>query len=50
MDSETNVSPDYKQANNAFTGKIVRVTVEQRKRRRGSSRRRDKLRAVAVSI
>jgi len=30
MDSETNVSPDYKQGNNAFTGKIVKVTVEQR--------------------
>lgn len=30
IDSETNVSPDYKQGNNAFTGKIVRVTVEQK--------------------
>ncbi|MCC6429241.1 MAG: arylsulfatase [Phycisphaerales bacterium] len=30
LDSETNVSPDYKQGNNAFTGKIVKVTVEQK--------------------
>jgi arylsulfatase len=30
MDGETNVSPDYKQGNNAFTGKIVKVTVEQK--------------------
>ena len=30
MDAETNVSPDYKQGNNAFTGKIVKVTVEQK--------------------
>jgi arylsulfatase len=29
-DSETNVSPDYKQGDNAFTGKIVRVTVAQK--------------------
>jgi arylsulfatase len=28
-DSETNVSPDYPQGNNAFTGKIVKVTVAQ---------------------
>jgi len=28
LDAETNVSPDYKQGNNAFTGKIVKVTVE----------------------
>ena len=30
MDGETNVSPDYKQGDNAFTGKIVKVTVEQK--------------------
>jgi arylsulfatase A-like enzyme len=30
LDAETNVSPDYKQGNNAFTGRIVRVTVEQK--------------------
>jgi arylsulfatase len=30
MDGETNVSNDYKQGDNAFTGKIVRVTVEQK--------------------
>ncbi len=30
LDAETNVSPDYKQNANAFTGKIVRVTVEQK--------------------
>jgi arylsulfatase len=30
MDGETNVSPDYKQGNNAFTGKIVKVTVAQK--------------------
>ena len=30
MDGETNVSPDYKPLNNAFTGKIVKVTVEQK--------------------
>lgn len=30
MDSETNVSPDYKPNANAFTGKIVKVTVEQK--------------------
>ncbi len=29
-DGETNVSPDYKQGDNAFTGRIVRVTVEQK--------------------
>ncbi len=28
VDGETNVSPDYKQGNNTFTGKIVKVTVE----------------------
>jgi arylsulfatase A-like enzyme len=30
MDGETNVSTDYKQGDNAFTGKIVKVTVEQK--------------------
>jgi arylsulfatase len=30
MDGETNVSTDYKQGDNAFTGRIVRVTVEQK--------------------
>lgn len=30
LDAETNVSPDYTQGNNAFTGRIVRVTVEQK--------------------
>jgi arylsulfatase len=30
MDAETNVSPDYRQGDNAFTGRIVKVTVEQR--------------------
>ena len=30
LDGETNVSPDYKQAANAFTGKIIKVTVEQK--------------------
>jgi arylsulfatase len=30
VDGETNVSPDYKQGANAFTGKIIKVTVEQR--------------------
>ena len=29
LDGETNVSNDYKQGDNAFTGKIVKVTVEQ---------------------
>jgi arylsulfatase len=29
LDAETNVSPDYKPHDNAFTGKIVHVTVEQ---------------------
>jgi arylsulfatase len=29
-DGETNVSPDYKQGDNAFTGKIIKVTVEQK--------------------
>jgi arylsulfatase len=29
-DSETNVSPDYPQHDNAFTGKIIKVTVEQK--------------------
>jgi arylsulfatase len=29
LDGETNVSSDYKQGDNAFTGKIVKVTVEQ---------------------
>jgi arylsulfatase len=29
-DSETNVSPDYRQGDNAFTGKIVKVTVAQK--------------------
>ena len=28
LDAETNVSPDYKQNANAFTGKIIKVTVE----------------------
>ena len=30
LDAETNVSPDYKQFANSFTGKIVKVTVEQK--------------------
>jgi arylsulfatase A-like enzyme len=30
VDGETNVSQDYKQGDNAFTGKIVRVTVTQK--------------------
>ena len=30
IDAETNVSPDYPQFNNAFTGKIEQVTVEQK--------------------
>ena len=30
LDGETNVSPDYPQGNNAFTGGIVKVTVEQK--------------------
>ena len=30
LDGETNVSADYKQGDNAFTGRIVRVTVEQK--------------------
>jgi len=30
LDAETNVSPDYKQNANSFTGKIVEVTVEQK--------------------
>lgn len=30
LDGETNVSPDYKQNDNAFTGKIIKVTVEQK--------------------
>jgi hypothetical protein len=30
IDAETNVSSDYKQNANIFTGKIVKVTVEQR--------------------
>jgi arylsulfatase A-like enzyme len=30
LDGETNVSPDYKQHDNAFTGKIIKVTVEQK--------------------
>jgi len=30
LDAETNVSPDYAQNTNAFTGKIIKVTVEQK--------------------
>jgi arylsulfatase len=30
LDAETNVSPDYKQNANTFTGRIVKVTVEQK--------------------
>lgn len=30
LDAETNVSPDYPQFNNAFTGKIIKVTVGQK--------------------
>ena len=30
LDAETNVSPDYKQNANSFTGKIISVTVEQK--------------------
>ncbi len=30
LDGETNVSPDYEQGDNAFTGRIVKVTVEQK--------------------
>lgn len=30
LDSETNVSPAYDQHDNAFTGKIIKVTVEQK--------------------
>ena len=28
LDAETNVSPDYEQNANAFTGNIIKVTVE----------------------
>jgi len=30
LDGETNVSPDYKQYDNAFTGKIIKVTLEHK--------------------
>jgi arylsulfatase A-like enzyme len=30
LDGETNVSTDYKQGDNAFTGKIIKVTVQQK--------------------
>jgi len=30
LDGETNVSNGYKQGDNAFTGRIVKVTVEQK--------------------
>jgi arylsulfatase len=30
LDAETNVSSDYKPLNNAFTGRIIKVTVEQK--------------------
>jgi hypothetical protein len=30
MDGETNVSNDYKPGDNAFTGRIVKVTVAQK--------------------
>jgi hypothetical protein len=30
VDGETNVSTDYAQGDNAFTGTIVKVTVEQK--------------------
>jgi hypothetical protein len=30
MDGETNVSADYEQGRNTFTGKIVKVTVEEK--------------------
>jgi len=30
LDAETNVSKDYKQGNNAFTGKIIKITIEQK--------------------
>ena len=30
LDAETNVSPEYKQNANSFTGKIIKVTVEQK--------------------
>ena len=28
VDGETNVSPDYKQGDNKFTGRISKVTIE----------------------
>jgi len=30
LDGETNVSPDYEQGDNRFTGRIVQMTVEQK--------------------
>ncbi|MGH7131357.1 MAG: hypothetical protein ACREJO_05370 [Phycisphaerales bacterium] len=30
LDAETPVTPDYKAFNNSFTGKIAKVTVEQK--------------------
>jgi hypothetical protein len=30
LDAETNVSKDYQQGNNSFTGRIIKVTVEQK--------------------
>jgi arylsulfatase len=30
LDGETNVSPDYSDSNNAFTGRIEKVTIEQK--------------------
>jgi arylsulfatase len=30
VDGETNVSPDYQQGANAFSGKVIKVTIEQK--------------------
>jgi arylsulfatase len=30
VDGETNVSPAYKRGDNAFTGRIIKVTIEQK--------------------
>jgi arylsulfatase len=48
VDGETNVSTDYKQGDNAFTGKIVKVTVEVKETRTADTKDAEQSRKEAA--
>ena len=48
MDNETNVSNDYKERHNKFTGKIHKVTIDLKEMKKAEIEKENKLRAVAA--